>query len=159
MLKFNAERYKFHRYCELYSEFFDDGETLFKKGDFENLIEKIASKFHEMKIYQRVCKEIILKDILDEYKDINELNMTPFINITLSLIVSLIIALFNKSIFILVEIFIFLLGAMSLYFLFIEIKNYVRKVSYRGFYLMCLNVLDKVNSGVTFNEENKKDSK
>lgn len=145
---FATNKYKFNKYCELYSEFFNDEKPIFIKINYDKLIIKIVEQFTNMKINQRLNKEIILKDKLDEYKDMNELNMNPFITMILSLLTSLIITTFTKSIFILVEFFLILLAVMSEYFLIIEVRSYIRKVSNRGFYLLCINILEKVNSGM-----------
>lgn len=155
---FNTDDYKFNKYCEWYSEFFDSEKPIFSKNNYSSLIDMIRVRFDDMDKYKRVNKEIILKDKFDEWKDSDAFNLIPIIVMFLAVIGSLIVASYKDPKYSFDFNYFFILLVIGIvYFIYVEFKNYRQKVCRRGFYLMCLNILDKINSEIFDDKEYKLD--
>ncbi|MEW9093727.1 MAG: hypothetical protein AB2417_01485 [Clostridiaceae bacterium] len=146
----DIQKYKFDKYCKMFSKWFNDEKPTFEKINYNKLIDMIFKKYIDMDLKQRKVEELLLNDRINEYNFIKG-NFDIFITIILTLIISMVVeslskvfgeegyayyGVFNKLMLVFI-------GAIT-YFLILEGLSKIRETINRGFYTLCLNILHDV---------------
>ncbi|WP_315114523.1 hypothetical protein [uncultured Clostridium sp.] len=146
----DVQKYKFDKYCKMFSEWFNDEKPTFEKINYNKLIDMIFEKYNDMDLKQRKVEELLLNDRINEY-NFMKINFDIFITIILTLIISMVAGSLSKisgedgyayyKIF--TRLVLVFTGAIT-YFLIFESRSKIRDTINRGFYALCLNILQDV---------------
>ncbi|MBY6996505.1 hypothetical protein FDF15_13565 [Clostridium botulinum] len=147
---FGIELNKFNKYCELFSTWFDEEESTYKNNDYKKLINSISNKYKNMDCRNRSIERVLLKDKINELT-FNKVDISTFMVVPITLITYGTMEVFKKNLkntndayFNALKLF---LGGFSFVLLYMVIFKMVDALVYsnkRGFYTLCLDILEEI---------------
>ncbi|WP_432408626.1 hypothetical protein [Wukongibacter sp. M2B1] len=139
------EKWKFNRYCKLYSRYFNVERPRYEGINYDDLISKISNVFE-----QKIGRSVILKKneeikLKDKIRCEIKIDGDSYIGVLITLFIYMTMKAFDfKNFELFQNLFIMVIGLNFVYFLVYKLYLTSRHTVNKSFYQLCLDILENV---------------